>query len=56
VGKLKVKYTEKGLPFLTWEEKLARKPGNKAKLKLINKDVNLIFKECTLNRKQQKKL
>jgi hypothetical protein len=56
VGKLEVEHTEKGLPPPTWEEKLARKPGSGAKPKLTDEDVNLIFKECTLNRKQRKKL
>ena len=56
IGKLEVEYTEKGLPPPTWEEKLARKPGGGAKPKLTDEDMNLIFKECTLNRKQRKKL
>jgi hypothetical protein len=51
VDKLEVKYTKKGLPLLTWKKKLAKKSGNRAKPKLTNKNVNLIFKKCTLNRK-----
>ena len=55
VGRLEVEHIEKGLPPLMWEEKVARKPGSRTEPELIDKNVNLIFKECTLNRKQRKK-
>ena len=56
VSKLEVEHTKKGLPPPTQEKKVARKSGSGTKPKLTDKDVNLIFKECTLNHKQQKKL
>jgi hypothetical protein len=56
VGNLEIEYTEKGLPLPILEEKVARKGGSRAKLKLTDDDLNKIFVACTLNKKQYKKL
>jgi hypothetical protein len=56
VGNLEIEYTEKGLPLPILEEKVARKGGSRAKLKLTDDNLNKIFVACTLNKKQHKKL
>jgi hypothetical protein len=56
VGKLEAEHAKHGLPPLTWEEKVARKPGSGAKPKLTDDDLNRLFAEYTLNKKQRKKL
>jgi hypothetical protein len=56
VGALEAEYAEKGLPPLMLEEKVARKEGSGAKLKLINANLDEILVSCTMNKKQRAKL
>ena len=56
VGALEAEHAEKGLPPPTLEEKVARKEGSGAKLKLTEADLEEIWVSCTLNKKQRAKL
>ena len=53
---LQIEREEQGLPPPTLEEQIARKPGNRAKEKIIDEEVLGLLEACTLNRKQRKKL
>jgi hypothetical protein len=55
-GDLEIEYATKGLPPPTIEQQVLRKIGSGTKLKITVDDLNVIFQECTLNRKQLKKL
>jgi hypothetical protein len=55
-GDLETEYVTKGLPPPTIEQQVLRKVGSGAKPKITVDDLNVIFQECTLNRKQRKKL
>jgi hypothetical protein len=53
---VKTEHTEKGLPPLTLEEQISRKPGSGAKPKITDNEVLKLLEACTLNKKQRKKL
>jgi hypothetical protein len=55
IEQLEIEYAKHRLPPPTLQEKLARKTSSRAKQKLGDDNLNILFEECTLNKKQRYK-
>jgi hypothetical protein len=51
-----IEHAENGLPLPTLAEKIARKPGSRAKPKVTDDKVIRLMEACTLSKKQRQKL